>query len=141
VLYGGRAGCDVVPLTFRISCAIYVSGLPSHIVVSYSRLVPSKFLSIIISPLSWICNFHFLAALYTSALFLYSTGDRDMLHLIWPLFLLIAVYSNLRDALDVHSMAMRCSCLGVATRTHPVSSAKSLVSWVDKCCFQSSMFP
>ena len=141
MLYDRRIWCVVDPLTFRISCAIYVSGLPSHIVVSYNRLVPSKFLIIIISPLSWIYNLHFLADRYTSALFLYSTGDKDMLHLIWPLFLLIAVYSNRRDALDAHSIAMRCSCLGVATRTHPVSSAKSFLSWVDTCYFHFSTFP
>ena len=140
-MWGGRCGCILFPLTFRISCVIWAAGLASHTDVSCSRPVPSKFLINIISPLSWICSLHLFADRYTSALFSYSTGDRDILHFIGPLFLLIAAYSWRLNAFEAHSIAMRFSNLGVATRIHPVSSAKSLASCLESALFQSSTLP
>jgi hypothetical protein len=65
----------------------------------------------------------------------------DILHCIYPLLRLMAVYSYLRDDFEAHSMAIRVSLFGVATRVHPVRSAKSLPSCFDSVWCHSSTLP
>jgi hypothetical protein len=122
-------------------CSICAVGLSSHILLSV--MCPGVYgcFTIIISPLSSTFNFHRLACLYTSALFVYSVADSEMLHFSGPRFFLRAVYSSLRADFDAHSMTIRWSNLGAVTRMQPVSSAKSSVSCFDKSSFHSSMLP
>jgi hypothetical protein len=135
-------GCGVLlPLTFKISYSICVVGLSSQIVVSGSRPVPCAFVTVIISPLSYIFSPQRLACLYTSALFVYSVADNDKLHFSGPFVFLIAAYSLRRAVLDAHSIAMRSSPLGVDTLLQPVRSAQSVVIYFSSCSFHSSTFP
>jgi hypothetical protein len=134
-------GGVLVPLTFRISCLTWSSVLSSHIIFSWIRPDPVGFFTIIISPLSYIYRPHRRASRYVSALLEYSAADRNKLHLIYPLFRRIAVYSNRRADFDAQSMARRYSPFGVATLLHPVSTEKSFPScYVSNWC-QSSTFP
>jgi hypothetical protein len=133
---GGR-----LPLTFNILCSICVVGLSSHILHSVICPVAWAFFTIIISPLSSIFNLHRLACLYTSALLVYSIADSERLHFSGPRFFLRAVYSCLRADFDAHSMTMRWSYFGAATRMQPVKSAKSSVSCFDIISFHSSTLP
>ena len=137
-----RGGCGVVvPLTFIISLSIWFDGLSNHIVLSSNSPVLCAFFIVIVSPLSVISNPHLLACLYTSALLLYSNGDRYMLHFMGPLLLLIASYNSLSADFDAHSMAMRFSPNGVATLVHPVRRENLSASYFDSNLFQSSTSP
>jgi hypothetical protein len=142
VVRGACGGGDgLVPLTFRISCYTCSMVLSNHIMFSEISPDPAVFFTIIKSPLSCICSPHFLASLYVSALLVYSAADKNRLHLICPLFFLIAVYSNRRADFDAQSMAIRCSPFGVATLLHPERREKSFPSYLESNWFQSSTFP
>ena len=138
---GCGEGGVLVPLTFNIFYMICSVGLSNQIMFSGNNPVPFVFFSIIRSPLSYTYRFHRFAYLYVSALFVYSKADRYRLHLNYPLFLLMAVYSNRRDNLFAHSKAMPCSPFGVATLLQPVSNAKSVPGYWDSSWFHSSTFP
>ena len=100
------AGCGVLlPLTFKISCSICAVGLSSHIVHSGSSPVLCAFFTVIMSPLSSICNPQRFAYLYTSALFVYSLADNDKLHFSGPFVFRITAYNLRRAVLDAHSIA------------------------------------
>jgi hypothetical protein len=129
------------PLTFKISYSIYVYVRSSHIIFSYIIPVPFIFFTFIISPLSYICSPHRFANLYASTLLAYSVVDRYMLHFSGPLVLLIAAYNFLRAALEAHSMIIRSSPNGAATRMHPVRSANYVVIYFATISFHSSTFP
>jgi hypothetical protein len=124
-----------------MACSICVVGLSSHILFSVACPGACGCFTIIISPLSSTFNFHRLACLYTSALFVYSIADNEMLHFSGPRFVLSAAYNSLRADFDAHSMTMRWSNLGAVTRMQPVSSAKSSVSCFATISFHSSMLP
>ena len=124
-----------------MACSICVVGLSSHILFSVMCPGACGCFTIIISPLSSTFNFHRLACLYTSALFVYSIADSEMLHFSGPRFVLRAAYNSLRADFDAHSMTMRWSNLGAVTRMQPVSSAKSSVSCFATISFHSSMLP
>jgi hypothetical protein len=111
------------------------------IIFSLINPVPLGFVSTILSPLSIIYNPLRAASLYISCLFLYSRGDREMLHLSWPLFFLIPVYNILLLALDGHSNTKRISPGGAFTLTQPVESAKSFPKCASRAAFHCSRSP
>jgi hypothetical protein len=138
----GLGGCgSLLPLTFKTSCSMCSVGRASHIIVSGSSPSPLVFFTIIISPWSYIYNPHFLACLYTSALFVNSMAERDRLHFIGPLLRRMAVYNCLRTDFDAQSITTRGSPFGVATLLHYVRSEKSFGSCAPSNYFHSSMFP
>ena len=79
--------------------------------------------------MSCIYRPHRRASLYVSTLFVYSVADINRLHLICPLFCLIAAYSNRRADFEAQSMAICWSPIGDATLLHPVRTAKSFPSY------------
>jgi hypothetical protein len=64
-----------------------------------------------------------------------------MLHLKFPLFLLIPAYNNLLLAFDGHSSTSLYSPGGAFTLTQPVVRAKSFPRWASRAVFHSSLSP
>ncbi len=67
--------------------------------------------------------------------------DRDILHLITPLCLLISSYNYLRDDLEGHSITMRGSPAGAATLIQPVSKLLAVPRCVYSAFFHYSLSP
>jgi hypothetical protein len=130
-----------VPAIFNISCSTYADDFSSLIMFSFINPVPLGFVTIIISPLSYTYNPYRAASLYTSCLFEYSSADMDILHLIFPLFLLIPAYNSLLLAFDGHSSTNLYSPGGDFTLTQPVVRAKSFPRCVSRAVFHISRSP
>jgi hypothetical protein len=131
----------VVPVTFKISCAIWWCVFSSQILFSVSNPSFLGLVTVIISPLSATCKCHRVAYLYTSYLFAYSVFDREMLHLMGPLCLRMPSYNYLLDDLDGQFKTRRNSPSGALTLMHPVVRAKSSLRCVERADFHCSLSP
>ena len=108
---------------------------------SFISPVSLGFITIIISPLSYTCSPHRAVALYTSCLLEYSSAVMEMLHLIFPLFLLIPLYNSLLLAFEGHSSTNLNSPGGDFTLTQPVAKAKSCPRCASRAVFHCSLSP